>query len=913
MTLHRSGASGPRQLPGGLRKRIGSDAARSPGLVRALAVGLVLIVGVFSPSAVFANSPFDWPQFRESQTHQGNNPEVGTALTPSSVSSLTVAWTGATGGAVDSSPSITSGVVYVGSSDGKLYAYAAGCGTLQAACTPIWKGSTGGAITSSPAVASGDVFVGSADGKVYAFKVGCGTGGATCAADWTATTGGPIDSSPSVDQGVLFIGSSDSKVYAFDSHGVTGCSGLPKVWTATTGGAVHSSPAATNGFVYVGSDDTKLYVFSETCAAGGASCNPLWTATTGGAVRSSPSVSSGKVYVGSMDSKFYAFDAAGVTDCLGSPVVCTPLWTATTGGAITASASEGLGRIWIASEDGKVYSFSGCATLGAACTPQWTADLGHAIDSSPAYSDGVLYIGASDGKVYALQADCPTPTCSSLWSHSIGTAVKSSPTVTTGFVFVGSSDSKLYAFHLPIDHLVVSPATSSVSAGSPQTFLAEGFSSSNVDEGDVTAAANFTITGSGTCSVNVCGSTIDGTYTVTATYGTATGTATLTVVNNGSAFFPLPPTRILDTRIGQGLNDHFRSHIARTFQVTGQGGVPANATAVTGNLTVTEQTALGYLFVGPVAQNNPTSSTLNFPVSDDRANGVDVALAADGTLSVTYASPTATATAQVLFDVSGYFMPSTSGSTFHALTPTRLLDSRSGQGLSNAFANHVGRTFQVIGQGGVPGNATAVTGNLTVTQQSSKGYLFIGPNATDNPTSSTLNFPVGDDRANNVTVLLGAGGTLSITFVSPTNGQTTHAIFDVTGYFTGDTSGAKYFPVTPARLLDSRPGGTGLTNAFQSHVGRTFQVTGSTVPSTAIAVTGNLTVTEQTNLGFLYAGPVNTNQPTSSNLNFPVRDDRANGMTAMLGAGGTLSATYAAPISGPTAQVIFDVSGYFAP
>ena len=46
------------------------------------------------------------------------------------------------------------------------------------------------------------------------------------------------------------------------------------------------------------------------------------------------------------------------------------------------------------------------------------------------------------------------------------------------------------------------------------------------------------------------------------------------------------------------------------------GGVPSNATAVTGNLTVTGQTALGFLYVGPVAMYNPTSSTLNFPVGD---------------------------------------------------------------------------------------------------------------------------------------------------------------------------------------------------------------------------------------------------------------------------------------------------------
>ena len=125
-----------------------------------------------------------------------------------------------------------------------------------------------------------------------------------------------------------------------------------------------------------------------------------------------------------------------------------------------------------------------------------------------------------------------------------------------------------------------------------------------------------------------------------------------------------------------------------------------------------------------------------------------------------------------------------SGATYHALTPARILDSRYGTGLSGTFSSHVARTFTVIGRGGVPTNATAVTGNLTVTQQTSLGFLFLGPVAMNDPTSSTLNFPLGDDRANAVTVALGTGGTLSATYAAPTYGPTAHVIFDVTGYFT---------------------------------------------------------------------------------------------------------------------------------
>jgi hypothetical protein len=235
---------------------------------------------------------------------------------------------------------------------------------------------------------------------------------------------------------------------------------------------------------------------------------------------------------------------------------------------------------------------------------------------------------------------------------------------------------------------------------------------------------------------------------------------------SGATYVALAPTRLLDSRAANGLNGPFSSQVARTFQVTGRGGVPANAVAVTGNLTVTQQSALGFIYLGPDATNNPTSSTLNFPVGDDRANGVTVALSGGGTLSATFVSNNLAATAHIIFDVTGYFVPDTSGATYVALAPTRLLDSRAANGLNGPFSSQVARTFQVTGRGGVPANAVAVTGNLTVTQQSALGFIYLGPDATNNPTSSTLNFPVGDDRANGVTVALSGGGTLSATFVS---------------------------------------------------------------------------------------------------------------------------------------------------
>jgi hypothetical protein len=154
-----------------------------------------------------------------------------------------------------------------------------------------------------------------------------------------------------------------------------------------------------------------------------------------------------------------------------------------------------------------------------------------------------------------------------------------------------------------------------------------------------------------------------------------------------------------------------------------------------------------------------------------------------GSLSVTYVSATGAATTDVVFDVTGYFTPDATGAVYVPLNPARILDSRSNTGFAGPLATSVAETFAVTGQGGVPSAATAVTGNLTVTAQDAPGYLYIGPVATNSPTSSTLNFPMGDDRANAVTVALGSGGTLSVTYVDPWTGHSAQAIFDVTGYF----------------------------------------------------------------------------------------------------------------------------------
>jgi hypothetical protein len=87
-----------------------------------------------------------------------------------------------------------------------------------------------------------------------------------------------------------------------------------------------------------------------------------------------------------------------------------------------------------------------------------------------------------------------------------------------------------------LDFLTLSPATSSVAAGVPQAFSDKGVDRFGNIVGDATSATTLTITpnGAGTgasCNniTHTCVATRAGTYAITGTDGTATGTATLTV------------------------------------------------------------------------------------------------------------------------------------------------------------------------------------------------------------------------------------------------------------------------------------------------------------------------------------------------------------------------------------------------
>jgi outer membrane protein assembly factor BamB len=422
-----------------------------------------LFAAAVNPSAGAAvRTTVDWPQFRFDDNHTGFNP-LETTLNRQNVRNLRLAWQAQLGDIVlTSSPAVVNDTVYIGSSDGVLWAYpASGCG--QSLCTtPLWKSTSLAQIIDSPTVSNGIVYVGSQtnfnnnDGKLNAFAAdGCGQ--AVCAPLWQGLAGPQsiLDSSPAVSNGTVFVGSFDGKLYAFDADGCGQATCNP-LWTAATGDSIESTPTVTHGIVFIGSDDGKLYAFDAN-GCGQSTCQPLWTGSVGTPMfSSSPAIFRNNVFIAGQHA-LAAFRASGCGQS-----TCQPLWKSVDNlNFFDGSPAVAKGKVYIGVENGvNVYAAAGCGQ--SQCGPLFTlfgSGEQAAVLSSPTVANGVVYAGRNTAQVLAWPAaGCGAFVCNEIWSGSTNDQiVESSPTVVNGTLYIGSADKnfpesisgRIYVFALP--------------------------------------------------------------------------------------------------------------------------------------------------------------------------------------------------------------------------------------------------------------------------------------------------------------------------------------------------------------------------------------------------------------------------------------------------------------------------------
>lgn len=296
-------------------------------------------------------------------------------------------WQFKTGGAIRSSPSVSSdGAIYFGSLDRHLYAI-----NIKGALR--WSVNLGDYIFSSPAFSYDEriLYVGSSDGNIYAINSSSGT------IKWQYKTNNKIVSSPSVGHDgigqVVYVGSLDKKLYALNA--ITG----QLKWIFSAKSEIYGSPAiGSDGRIYFGECKTgsaNEYDFNIYCL--NVDGSKFWEFNGGTGFYSSPAIGSdGKIYVGSWDGYMYSINSNG-----------TYSWSVRTSPPSDINSSPALGSnemVFAGSKDGNFYAFQSPNVDEEQLRGDWVFETGDSIQySSPVIDkNGTIYFGSRDNCVYAV-------------------------------------------------------------------------------------------------------------------------------------------------------------------------------------------------------------------------------------------------------------------------------------------------------------------------------------------------------------------------------------------------------------------------------------------------------------------------------------------------------------------------------
>jgi hypothetical protein len=174
---------------------------------------------------------------------------------------------------------------------------------------------------------------------------------------------------------------------------------------------------------------------------------------------------------------------------------------------------------------------------------------------------------------------------------------------------------------------------------------------------------NGTVTaGAGTSSITFtagASGTVDLSVTVTASGCSSTGNQSVSINPVGAVlkFFTITPCRLIDTRRAAGTygGPALQGGTTRDFPIDGQCGIPADAYAVSANVTAVSPTARGDLRAFPTGTPVPSSSIINFNAGHSRANNVLVPLTGSPLGSMTVQTDIVSGSTHFLLDINGYF------------------------------------------------------------------------------------------------------------------------------------------------------------------------------------------------------------------------------------------------------------------
>ncbi len=254
-------------------------------------------------------------------------------------------------------------------------------------------------------------------------------------------------------------------------------------------------------------------------------------------------------------------------------------------------------------------------------------------------------------------------------------------------------------------------------------------------------------------------------------------------------------------------------------------------------------------------------------------------------------------------------------SPFVSFAPQRILDTRpDGVTVDHLFQAGgmigAGQTLelQVGGRAGVAGDANSAILNVATVGATGPGFLTLWPCGTARPNASSANYSANTVRSVAVYGKLDATGKLCIFALAAT-----HVIVDVNGY--QPNSSSAFSTLTPARLLETRSGGSTIDGQF-NNIGR--RSAGSVtellvagrggVPADATAAILSVAGIFPDGPAFATVWPCGATMPTASNLNLNGSSDLVpNAVISKVGTGGKVCIFTSSGM-----DLIADVSG-FAP
>jgi hypothetical protein len=249
----------------------------------------------------------------------------------------------------------------------------------------------------------------------------------------------------------------------------------------------------------------------------------------------------------------------------------------------------------------------------------------------------------------------------------------------------------------------------------------------------------------------------------------------------GQTLHMVRPLRLYDSRRG-GVGI-VRSGTGRTIRLPTLSGIASSRMgAAVVNVAVVSPKGNGSLLVHRLGSSPGGAATLSYSTGTTVSTRAVTGLAG-GALRVNVRD----ADTHVVVDLVGWYARTSvaGGKRFQAVSPRRVLDTRTGVGAKRASVGHNGMTVvQVAGKGRVlPSGASAVLLNLSATSTSMAVYRASWPKSLTWPKASDVYITKGRATANLVLLRVGQSGKAKGKISLRNYAGTTNLVADVVGYY----------------------------------------------------------------------------------------------------------------------------------